>query len=69
MQVSPDKTEATCPYCKHKFLIQKYPTIEELKEKEEKLSYAREKGIRDAMSEDKKKNRKNTILTIILAFI
>ena len=69
MQVSPDKTEATCPYCKHKFLIQKDQTIEELKEKEEKLSYAREKGIRDAISEDKKKNRKNTISTIILVFI
>ena len=69
MQVSPDKTEATCPYCKQKFLIQKDQTIEELKEKEEKLSYAREKGIRDAISEDKKKNRKNTISTIILVFI
>lgn len=37
MQVSPDKTEATCPYCKHKFLIQKDPTIEELKEKKKSL--------------------------------
>lgn len=69
MQVSPDKTEATCPYCKHKFLIQKDPTLDELKEKEEKLSYAREKGIRDAISENKRKNRKHTILTMFFAFI
>lgn len=69
MQVSPDKTEATCPYCKHKFLIQKDPTLDELKEKEEKLSYAREKGIRDAISENKRKNRKHTILAMFFAFI
>ncbi len=32
MKVSEDKTEITCQYCKHKFLIEKEKTIEELKE-------------------------------------
>lgn len=68
MKVSEDKTEITCQYCKHKFLIEKEKTIEELKEQEEAISYAREKGIRKAKDEalktEKKNNRKVFFLTL-----
>lgn len=58
MKVSEDKTEITCQYCQHKFLIEKEKTIEELKEQEEAISYAREKGIRKAKDEALKKKRR-----------
>ncbi len=59
MKVSEDKSEVTCPFCKYKFLIEKEKTIEELKAQEEALSYAREKGARQAKDEALKKERKN----------
>ena len=68
MKVSEDKTEITCQYCQHKFLIEKEKTIEELKEQEEAISYAREKGIRKAKDEalktESKNNRKVFFLTL-----
>lgn len=70
MKVSEDKTEATCPYCKYKFLIEKEPTISELQEKEEKLSYAREKGKRDAINDTTRTNKtKNYFTTLLIIFI
>ena len=59
MKISEDKTEAVCPFCKYKFLIQKEKTLDELKAQEEAISYAREKGARQAQAEALKKEKKN----------
>lgn len=59
MKISEDKTEAVCPFCKYKFLIQKEKTLDELKAQEEAISYAREKGVRQAQAEALKKEKKN----------
>lgn len=64
MKISPDKTEAICPYCANQFLIKKEATAEELAKKAEELSYAREKGEIRAIEEHKKSKFKTTLLII-----
>lgn len=68
MQISDDKTEAFCPYCRNRILIKKEESIEELTKKEEKLSYARETGERKAI-EDSIIRQKKRKLIIIITFI
>ena len=73
MQVSEDKTEAVCPYCNHKFLIEREPDIEELSQKAEKLSYAKEAGkikaIDESMKQHSKRKFKALIITIVVFLI
>ena len=69
MQVSDDKTEANCSFCKNKFLIEKEKTLDEIKAQEEAVSYAREKGIRQAKEDVANQATKRSLkifITIIL---
>lgn len=72
MQLSNDKSEAFCPYCKNKILIEKAPTLEELTIREEKISYAKRTGENKAEEEfeiRKKKKRRKTAIIICLSFV
>ena len=75
MDLSEDKTEAYCPYCQNKFLLEKVPTLEEISDREEKISYAKKTGENKAEEEyelrRKKRKMKKIIITslIIILFI
>lgn len=69
MQVSEDKTEAVCPYCNHKFLIEREPDIEELSQQTERISYAQEAGKRKAIDDSIKQHRKKKFQAFIMAVI
>jgi len=69
MNLSDDHTKASCPYCKNHFLIKKELSVEELAEKAEKLSYARETGERKAIEDSIKRKMINKMTVAILIII
>lgn len=70
MQVSADKTTATCPYCKNSMLIQSEPNLAELTKKTEQLTYARETAKLKAAEESEKRQKKSKFTTaIIIIFV
>ena len=71
MEFNEEENELTCPFCRHKIILQKGESIEELIEKERKLGYARVEGekLAEEKAEKRKKNKKiRNILIAICVF-
>lgn len=69
MQISEDRTQAFCPYCKTSILIDKESSIEELSKREEKLSYARKTGEAKALEDSVQRQKKRKIKIIIISIL
>lgn len=73
MELNEDKTELFCPYCRHKIIIKKGETLEQLIERVKQISYAKTQGTKLAEEEaERRKNIKSIkifILTILCVLI
>lgn len=73
MEYDEDKKEILCPYCRHKIIVKDSENIEDLIEKEKRLSYAKVEGEKLAEEEEKNRFRKRArkrfmlfILTLVI---
>lgn len=69
MELSEDRTKATCPFCNNKVYFEKEPDIEELIEKEEKINYAAELGRNKAKEDYRKVKIKRIVVGIVITII
>lgn len=69
MEISDDKTEAFCPYCRSHVFLKKEESIEDLVKKEEKISYARKIGEKRAIEESLTRQKRRKLIIIIILFL
>ena len=72
MELNEEQTELFCPYCRHKIVMEKGETLEQLIERVKQISYAKTEGSKLAEEEAERRRKKNYIkgwiLTIIIFF-